>query len=288
MVSSLLSRTATLASPRRRVGDYLVLVGLIVFLLLMLFPFGIIVINAFKTPVEYANNGPLSLPGGFYLQGLIDFWNRVDFTNKLVNSTVISLSVAVIGVILALLNAFALGIGRVRGRVVLLVFFLMANTLPQEALAYPLYYFAKFLGIYNSQIAVIIVLSVIQSAFGTYLLSSVFNAFPREIIEAAITDGCNKFQLLTRIVVPIAMPSLSVLFVFFFIWTWNEFFLPMVLLVSTSKQTVPLAIAVLQGQFNMDATTSSASALLGLLPCVIFFLLFQRTLTRGVTAGSIK
>ena len=288
MVSSLLSRKANPASPRIRVGDYLILIGLIVFLLLMLFPFGIIVINAFKTPVEYANNGPLSLPGGFYLQGLIDFWNRVDFTNKLINSTVISLSVAVIGVILALLNAFALGIGRVRGRVVLLVFFLMANTLPQEALAYPLYYFAKFLGIYNSQIAVIIVLSVIQSAFGTYLLSSVFNAFPREIIEAAITDGCNKFQLLTRIVVPIAMPSLSVLFVFFFIWTWNEFFLPMVLLVSTSKQTVPLAIAVLQGQFNMDATTSSASALLGLLPCVIFFLLFQRTLTRGVTAGSIK
>jgi len=288
MVSNVLSRKAPQDSPRRRVGDYLVLVGLIVFLLLMLFPFGIIVINAFKTPVEYANNGPLSLPGGFYLQGLIDFWNRVDFTNKLANSTIISLSVAVIGVILALLNAFALGIGRVRGRVVLLVFFLMANTLPQEALAYPLYYFAKFLGIYNSQIAVIIVLSVIQSAFGTYLLSSVFNAFPREILEAAITDGCNKFQLLTRIVVPIAMPSLSVLFVFFFIWTWNEFFLPMVLLVSTSKQTVPLAIAVLQGQFNMDATTSSASALLGLLPCVIFFLLFQRTLTRGVTAGSIK
>ena len=288
MVPNGLSHKSAQAVPRRRAGDYFTMIGLIVFLLIMLFPFGIIVINAFKTPVEYANNGPLSLPGGFYLQGLIDFWNRVDFTNKLANSTVISLSVAVIGVILALLNAFALGIGRVRGRVVLLVFFLMANTLPQEALAYPLYYFAKFLGIYNSQIAVIIVLSVIQSAFGTYLLSSVFNAFPREILEAAITDGCNKFQLLIRIVVPIAMPSLSVLFVFFFIWTWNEFFLPMVLLVSTSKQTVPLAIAVLQGQFNMDATTSSASALLGLLPCVIFFLLFQRTLTRGVTAGSIK
>jgi raffinose/stachyose/melibiose transport system permease protein len=87
---------------------------------------------------------------------------------------------------------------------------------------------------------------------------------------------------------PISMPTLSVLFVFFFIWTWNEFFLPMVLLVSTSKQTVPLAIAVLQGQHNMDATTSSASALLGLLPCLVFFILFQRTLTKGITAGSIK
>jgi raffinose/stachyose/melibiose transport system permease protein len=275
-------------APRRQIGQYFALAALIGFLLIMLFPFGIIVINALKSPVEYANYGPLSLPQGFYVQGLIDFWNRVDFTNKLANSAIISLSVAVIGVILSLLNAFALGIGRVRGRVLLLVFFLMANTLPQESLAYPLYYFAKGLGLYNTQAAVIIVLSVIQSAFGTYLLSSVFNSFPREIVEAAISDGCTKFQLLFRIIMPISMPSLSVLFVFFFIWTWNEFFLPMVLLVSTSKQTVPLAIAVLQGQFNMDATASSASALLGLLPCVIFFLLFQRTLTRGVTAGSIK
>jgi raffinose/stachyose/melibiose transport system permease protein len=273
---------------RAQIGSYAALILLAALLFLMLFPFLIIVINAIKSPVEYASSGPLSLPQGIYTQGLIDFWNRVDFTNKLVNSTVISASVAVIGVILSLLNAFALGIGKVRGRAVLLIFFLMANTLPQESLAYPLYYFAKFLGIYNSHIAVIIVLSVIQSAFGTYLLSSVLYSFPKEIVEAAISDGASKAQLLFSIVMPNIMPSLSVLFVFFFIWTWNEFFLPMVLLVSTANQTVPLAIAVLQGQHNMDATTSSASALLGMLPCIIFFLLFQRTLTRGVTAGSIK
>jgi len=269
-------------------GKALALIGLGVLLVIMLFPFFIVGINAIKSPVEYASSGPMSLPQGVYLQGLIDFWNRVDFTNKLANSGLISLSVAILGVALSLFNAFALGIGRLRGRVWFLVFFLMANTLPQESLAYPLYYFAKFFGIYNSQIAVILVFTVIQSAFGTYLLTSVFSAFPREITEAALIDGCSKSQLLFRIVAPISRPTLAVLFVFFFIWTWNEFFLPMVLLVSTSKQTVPLAIAVLQGQHNMDATTSSASALLGLLPCLVFFVLFQRTLTRGITAGSIK
>ncbi|NLF74449.1 MAG: carbohydrate ABC transporter permease [Chloroflexi bacterium] len=272
----------------QRVNKSAALLFLIALLIVMLFPFGIVAINAFKTPAEYANNGPLSLPGSFYTDGLREFWNRVDFTNKLINSTVISVTVAVAGIVLSLLNAFALGIGRVKGRVWFLVFFLMANTLPQEALAYPLYYFAKSLGLYNTRLSVIIVLSVIQSAFGTYLLTSVFSTFPREILEAARIDGCNKLQLLMRIVAPISRPTLSVLFVFFFIWTWNEFFLPMILLVSTSNQTVPLAIAVLQGQHNMDATTSSASALLGILPCVIFFLLFQRTLTKGITAGSVK
>ena len=84
------------------------------------------------------------------------------------------------------------------------------------------------------------------------------------------------------------MPSLSVLFTFFFIWTWNEFFLPLIFLISNSKQTVPIAIAINQGQYGMNVTVQSASALLGILPCIVFFVLFQRTLTRGITAGSIK
>ena len=267
---------------------YLTLIGLILLLLAMLSPFAIVVVNAFKAPEEYASRGPISLPSGIYTQGLADFWTRVDFTTKLINSTVISLSVAVLGTCLSLLNAFALGIGRVRGRVWFLVFFMIANTLPHESLAYPLYYFAKFFKIYDTQLAVIIIFTVIQSAFGTYLLSSVFATFPREMVEAATVDGCNKVQLLFRVVAPISLPSLSVLFVFFFIWTWNEFFLPLIMLISNSRQTVPLAIATLQGQHNMDATTTSASALLGILPCIIFFFLFQRTLTRGITAGSIK
>jgi raffinose/stachyose/melibiose transport system permease protein len=269
-------------------GKYLALLALFVLLVIMLFPFAIVTINAFKAPAEYSSHGPMSLPRGLYLDGIVAFWNRVEFSGKLLNSAVISITVALLGIGLSLLNAFALGIGKIKGRILFLVLFMMANTLPQEALAYPLYYFAKFLNIYNTRLAVILVFAVIQSAFGTYLLSSVYSAFPREMIEAALIDGCNKLQLLLRIVVPISMPSLSVLFVFFFIWTWNEFFLPMILLISNTRWTVPLAIAILQGQHNMDATTSSASALLGLLPCILFFILFQRTLTRGITAGSIK
>jgi raffinose/stachyose/melibiose transport system permease protein len=290
MISAIRSINSVAVSPRifKGLGKYLALIALLVLLLITLFPFGIVTINAFKTPAEYSSNGPLNLPQSIYLEGIIAFWNRVDFTGKLLNSAIISLTVAVLGVGLSLFNSFALGIGRIKGKVLFLVLFMMANTLPQEALAYPLYYFAKFLKIYNTQLSVILVFTVIQSAFGTYLLTSVFSAFPREMIDAALIDGCNKIQLLFRIVMPISMPTLAVLFVFFFIWTWNEFFLPMILLVSNSRWTVPLAIAILQGQHNMDATMSSASALLGLLPCIVFFILFQRTLTRGITAGSVK
>ncbi len=272
----------------RTIGRYLAVTALAAVLLLMLFPFILVALNSFKTPSEYAASGPLSLPVGLYLKGLIGFWHRVDFTNKLANSAIISLSVAVLGVTLSLLNAFALGIGRVKGRVALVVIFIMANTLPQEALAYPLYYFVKAAGLYNTQLSVILIFMVIQGAFGTYLLTSVFSAFPREMLEAALVDGCGKTRLLFQVVAPVTMPTLAVLFTFFFIWTWNEFFLPLIMLVSDSRQTVPIAISTLQGQHSMDVTTTSASALLGLLPAILFFALFQRTLTRGITAGSIK
>jgi raffinose/stachyose/melibiose transport system permease protein len=285
-----------LRRPRRPLKERLtrsgqssaVLLALVVLLAVMLSPFAIIALNALKSAEDYASNGPLSWPQSLSLDGVIDFWNRVDFTGKLINSIVISLSVAIFSTVLSLLNAFALGIGKIRGALWFLIFFMLANMLPNEAIVYPLYYMAKEVNLYNTQLAVIIIFIVIQSAFGTYFLSSVLRAFPRELLDAARVDGCNKVQLLVQVVAPIVRPSLAVFMVFSFIWTWNELYLPLVFLIDNSSQTVPLAVATLYGQHNMDATQVAASALLGVLPCVVFFLLFQRTLTRGITAGSYK
>lgn len=267
---------------------YVVLAALTMVALIMLVPFVIVTMNALKSPAEYAGDGPLSLPDGIYLQGLVDFWNRVDYGQKLLNGLVISGAVAVLAVIVSTLNAYALGIGRVKGRMWLLIVFLLANTLPHEALVYPLYYLSKEVGLYDSRLAIVLIFVVIQTAFGTYLLSAVLSSFPREVIEAAQMDGAGRWQVLWRVVVPMSRPTLAVLMVFFFIWTWNEFFLPLIFLISNDNQTVPVALGVLQGQRLMDATMSSSSALLGILPAILFFLIFQRTLTRGVTAGAIK
>jgi raffinose/stachyose/melibiose transport system permease protein len=273
---------------KKIIGQMWAMLLLLALFVVMLFPFFIVLINSFKTAGDYAQNGPLSLPVAWTTTALANFWNRVDFTGKLWNSFYISTSVAILAVGLSLLNSFALGIGKIKGAIVILIIFVVANTLPQEVLVYPLYYMAKLFGIYDRQLSVIIIFTVIQSAFGTYLLSSAFSAFPRELLEAAIVDGCNKRELLVHIVTPMSRATLSVLFTFFFLWTWNEFFIPLIMLVSNARQTVPIAISVTQGQHNMDATMASASALLGILPCIVFFILFQRTLSKGITAGAIK
>jgi raffinose/stachyose/melibiose transport system permease protein len=272
----------------RAVRRYPVLVALCAGALFMLAPFLVVAVNAVKSPAEYARNGPLSLPEGLYLDGLGDFWERVDYGQKLFNSLLISGSVAVLATALSVLSAYAIGIGRIRGRTWVLAFFVLANTLPQEALVYPVYHLSKVAGLYDTRLSVVVVFTVLQAAFGTYLLSSVLGRFPREIVEAARIDGADRWQVLWRIVVPVSRPALGVLLVLFFVWTWNEFLLPLVMLVSNDNQTVSVALGVLQGQRLMDATMTNAAALLGVLPALVFFLLFQRTLTRGIAVGAVK
>ncbi|ANP71376.1 carbohydrate ABC transporter permease [Cryobacterium arcticum] len=276
------------STTRKTFGDWMILLVAILIGLLIAVPFFLILINSFKSPADYNAAGPLTLPTNLYFDGMVNFWERVNFPEKLWNSFFISSIVAILAVVISLLNAFALGIGRVRGRTWIVLLILLANMLPQEVLLYPLYFMFKSVGLYDNQWAVIIIFVVIQSAFGTYLLASVLGTFPKEILEAASLDGASRWTILYRVVYPITKPTLSVLVIFFFIWTWNEFLIPLTFLVSNASQTVPVSIAVLQGDRLMDVTTTSASALLGLLPTLIFFLIFQRTLTRGITAGAVK
>jgi raffinose/stachyose/melibiose transport system permease protein len=267
---------------------WIVLAILLVFLAATLFPFLLAALNAIKTPADYSANGPLALPHSFDLTALKNFWQTVDFTRKLFNSILISGCTAILAVVLSLLNAYAIGIGRVRGGKVLLVVLLISIMAPQEALVYPLYYMAKQVGLFDSMLSVILIFGVLHTAFGTYLLSSVLTTFPREIIEAAQIDNASRWQILWMVIVPILRPTLAVLATFFFIWTWNEFLIPLVFLVSNNNQTVSVAMGVLSGANTQDPTAIAAASLLGVTPTVIFFLIFQRTLTRGVAVGAVK
>ncbi|MDR7381742.1 carbohydrate ABC transporter permease [Promicromonospora iranensis] len=281
-------RTRGGSRSRRGISGWIVLLIIAAAALLMIFPFWIAIINGFKPAADYIQDGPISLPSQLDFSALVDFWRGVDFNRKLLNSVAISGSVALIAAVLSLLSAFAIGIGRIKGRVWILAVFMVAFTIPQEALVYPLFVLTRDLGLYDTLAGVIIILAVLQSAFGTYMLSSVLGAFPKEMLEAARLDGANRRQILGRIVLPLTRPTLSVLVTFFFIWTWNDFFLPLILLPSADNQTVSVALGALSGQYTSDPTALAAASLAGILPALVFFLIFQRTLMRGVNLGAVK
>ena len=163
----------------RSAGDWITLILLVAGALLVLFPLLVLTVNAFKTSADYNATGPLSLPKHFTMEGIISFWTTTNFPLKFWNSFIISLVVAVAAVVLSVLNSFALGIGKVKGNTWIVLGIMLANMMPQEALLYPLYTMFKQVGLYNTKLAIIIIFTIIQSAYGTYLLSSVYGTFPR-------------------------------------------------------------------------------------------------------------
>lgn len=274
--------------PRTQLARWTVLIGAVVVAVVMLLPFLLVVINSFKTAADYSQNGPMALPSLWTFDAFGRYFETIDYGVLLWNSVLVAGLVALFGTVVSLLNSYALGIGRVRGRILIVFVLLLATVLPQEALIYPLFYGPQALGLHNTPWSVVIIFVVLQAAMGTYLLASVMGTFPREMIEAAQIDGASRWRTLVAVVTPIMRPTLSVLLVFFFVWTWNEFFIPMIMLFSPRSQTIPIALAALKGQNTLDITQLAAGSLMSLLPTLIFFLIFQRTLTRGVTAGAVK
>ena len=267
---------------------WVILIACGLFAILILSPLFLMVLNAFKTSQDYTQNGPLSLPHELYFGGLVNFWKATDFPIKFWNSLWISVVSALLSVVLSLFNAYALGIGRVRGSSVIIALFMILTMLPGEGFIYPLFYMFNAVGMGNSQWTIVIICGIINMAFGTYLLSSVMSTFPKELLEAAQIDGAGRWRTLRDVVFPIMKSNCAVLFIFFFIWTWNEFYFTLIFLVSGDTQTIPLAIASLQGDRIMDVPTINAGSLISLIPAFVFFLIFQRTLTKGITAGAVK
>ena len=253
-----------------------------------LFPFWMALANAVKTPEDFVAQGPLAWPAHPTFEHVVAFWNDSNFPLKFWNSTWTSLVSAFITVAFGFLTAYAIGIGKIKGRSWILGVFMIAFTIPQEALIYPMYTAAKKLNLYDNLLSITLIFGITGIAFATYLISSVMTEFPHEILEAAKIDGANAWKMMVQVVLPILRPTLMVIMVMVFIYNWNEFLIPLVLLPSNDNQTVSLGIALTVGQWSSEPTARAAAALLGAMPSILFFVIFQRSLMRGVTMGSSK
>ena len=284
----ILEPARTQRTGKRRPKDWLLMLTAIIVALIMASPFLLLLLNAFKTGADYSTNGPLAWPTTFTLDAFTAYLDRVNFPLALWNSVFSSTFIAFVGTGLALITSYAIGIGRIKGSGLITTILLLATMVPHEALIYPLFYGAQATGTLNSIWSINIVFTILFAAFGTYILSSVMSTFPREVLEAAAIDGAHKWTILWKVVFPIVRPTLAVLVVFIFIWSWNEFYIPLILLGTPDSQTVPIALSTLRGQHSIDITVINAGSLLSLLPTLVFFLIFQNTLKRGVTAGAVK
>ncbi|GAB3556197.1 carbohydrate ABC transporter permease [Spelaeicoccus albus] len=272
-----------ISSRRDRSVTYVIL---IVFTIIALVPLVQILSAALSTD-QYAQPG-LRFPDGLHLENFVHAWTRGHFGSFLGSSVLVAVTVVVAAGIFSIMAAYAFGTMRFPGSKVLFYLFVLGLTIPEEVIVIPLYYGFRDLNLTNTYWALILPQTAQSVAFGTYWMRTYFVSASRSLIEAARLDGASSWGILWRILVPSGRPAITTMIVITFMWTWNEFLLPLVMISSGNHRTVPLGLAFFQGQHSSDISLLAAGAVLVALPVVIVYLIFQRRFIEGMVSGAVK
>ena len=190
--------------------------------------------------------------------------------------------------ILATLAGFGLGNLRFKGGRFIFLFLILGLTIPFEALMIPLYYEMTAIGVINTQWAVIFPLIGLFMPFSVVWMRAHFLGVPQELSEAARVDGATTVQEFWQIQLPLARPPLSALAILLFLWTWNQFLLPVVLIADPLDRTVAGALTFFQGQYSSSIPLLNAGALIIILPSIVIFAIFQRQFISALLQGAVK
>ena len=257
---------------------YLVLV---VASIMALFPLGIILATALQPDQVGAS-------GGLHFGNFSEAWNRGSFSTYLTNSVIVSVSVVVLSTVLSCLAGYAFGTMEFAGSNVLFYLLLLGLMVPSEAVVIPLYYDLRDLHLTDTYVSLIFPQVAQSLAFGTFWMRAYFRSSSRDIVEAARLDGAGHGRVLWSILVPMGRPAVFTMVLLIFMWTWNEFLLPLVMISNESLRTAPLGLSAFQGQYTSGTALLSAAAVLVALPVLVVFLFTQRQFIKGMVEGSVK
>ncbi len=252
-----------------------------------LFPLGLTVISALKTSAEIVAN-PLALPRTPQWINFARAWTDAQLGRSLLNSAELTALTIVWICSTCSMAAYALARRSVRGWRWISAYLLATTTLPIQLYLFPLYFGFARLGLIDNVFALSFVYAAIFSPFSIFLLRTYFLAIPPEIEEAAIVDGVSRWQIFTRITLPIVSPGLLTVAIISGLNTWNEFLISSTFLQSHDNQTAVVRFYTLGGQYSSDWGEIMAAALIIVAPCLVFFLLMQRRFIEGMASGSVK
>jgi len=250
-------------------------------------PFVVTTLSSLKTMPEVVQ-GIFGLPESPKWQNYQQAWVQGRFGRFFLNSVLVVIGVVIPSLFLSTLTGYAFARFRFRGSRMIFAFFLLGMVVPLQAVVIPLFYLMRELGLLDSLWALILPQIALSLSFGTLLMRQAFVAIPREIAEASIVDGASSWNTLWDVMFPLARPLVSTAALMFFIWTWNEFLLPLVVNVDEQYQTLPVGLLYFQQRYTANVPVLAAGATIIFLPLTLIFILFQRQLVEGVTQGAIK
>lgn len=254
---------------------------------LVFYPIFSAFINSFKTEVGLALN-PIGFPDRWRFANYRDAWLVANVSGFFVNSVAIAFPTVLGVLICATLAGYAFAHLRFPGRNLLYLLFVAGLAIPLELVIISLFFQMRDMKLLNTYWSVVFPQIGLILPFGVLLMRSFILDIPKGMIDAGHIDGCSDWQALWYIVIPCIRPAMSSLIVFSFMWTWNNLFLPTVMITEGSMRTIPTGLTYFQGQYGTNVPLLAAAAIIASLPVVIMYVMFQRQFVAGITVGAMK
>ncbi len=262
--------------------------GVLLLLLVVVAPFYYVVTSSVKAPQEIISRTPTLLPQSFTWQHYEKLFRSSSFPTYLTNSILVAFATMLICVVLSTLAAYGLYRMQLPGGKFLFRVILVTYAFPGVLLLIPLYGMLSQLGLIDRLWALVIINVTFTAPFAVWMLQAFFTSIPAELEEAAALDGANRFQTLTRVVLPLAAPGVASVAIFAFITAWTEYMFASVLIISDANRTVPVGLAGIIGQYQVDWGLLLAGATVTMVPVLLLFSLVGRNFVEGLTAGAVK
>lgn len=288
--------TAAHAPTQEAVGShgsvrYIVAAVCIFLIALMLWPVAMSLLASIKTPAEAMATPPTYLPHTLSLDNYLKVYNyQAGLLVYLFNSLAVAFLTIVFCLALAIPAAYGLARFPVPGKELLFVVLLLGLMIPYQALVTPLYLMFSKLGLTNSQVGLALVHTIVQLPFSVFLLRNSFEAVPKALEEAAVIDGCNSWQTLWRVFLPLVKAGIVTVILFAFIASWNEFLGALIFMSREDNFTIPIMlVSVRAGRHGaVDWGALQAGVVIAIIPCVAIYVLLQKYYMSGFLSGAVK
>lgn len=272
--------------PVTRVGQY---VALVLYVIFLGFPLLWLLSTAFKPAQELATLNPTLLPQHWTTENFRSALDHTPLWGALRNSLVVAVMSAVITTVIALPASYALARNKGAIRTVSIGWILVSQVFPFILIVIPVFVLLRNFGLLNTLTGLIVVYVVWALPFTLWMLQGYVTAIPKDLEEAAATDGASRFATLIRIVFPLLLPGIVATSMFAFISAWNEFFFALVIITDPANETAPLLLARFVGaEGSVKLGPLAATALITTVPSLIIFGIIQRKLVSGMMSGSVK
>jgi ABC-type glycerol-3-phosphate transport system permease component len=256
--------------------------------LFMVSPFIWMGLSAFKTHAETFRFPPTYFPEDFTLDTMYEAWYKAPIPTYLKNSLIMCLVATFIIVVAGTFTGYALSQYQYKGSNIVLGLFLFTRTIPPLALLLPYYLVLRTLGLLNTRLAVIFYLIYLSYPLVVWLLKGFFDQFPRSLIDSAVVDGCSRTSAIFRIVIPVAATGVYAIAVVAFMWAWNEFFAPFLFIHYDELKPITVGLYYFVGDEYTYYNRMCAAGIYAVIPSLLFFLLAQKYIVRGLTSGALK